>query len=273
MKILMIDVGGTNVKLMATGHEGRRKVPSGKNLTAAQMVKEVLKATEDWEYEGISLGYPSLVADGRPAREPLNLGSGWLNYDYEKGFGRPVRFINDAAMQALASYQTGRMLFLGFGTSTGAAIIVDDIIIPLEIGMLRLTRRSHFMDKLSDAARQRDGKRRWLHYVNEAIVMMQDVFRPEDTVLGGGNAKDIDPVPKGCRLKDNQAAFIGAARLWPGSDMIAEPYGTSYRIRKRSHAEHPPAAPAEVSPPKPKSSPRKKKGTTNRASAKKVARK
>src|SRR3954470_13871923 len=154
MKILMIDVGGTNVKLMASGHEGRRKVPSGSKLTAAQMVREVIKTTEDWEYDAISLGYPSLITDGRPAREPLNLGGGWLNYDYEKAFQRPVRFINDAAMQALASYQTGRMLFLGFGTSSGGTMIVDDVIIPLEIGTLKLTRTLRFMDALTNAARQ-----------------------------------------------------------------------------------------------------------------------
>ena len=252
MKILMIDVGGTNVKLMASGHEGRRKVPSGPNLTAAQMVREVLKATEDWEFEAISMGYPSLVNDGKPAREPLNLGGGWLNFDYEKAFKRPVRFINDAAMQALASYQTGRMLFLGFGTSTGAAIIVDDVVIPLEIGMLRLTRRTHFMDALCNAARQKNGRKRWLRAALEAIEMMRDVFRPEDTVIGGGNGKEIVPLPKGCRLRDNQAAFTGATRLWPGADMIAEPYGSSWRIRKKPSSEHPPAQPAEVSPPKKK---------------------
>lgn len=251
MKILMIDVGGTNVKLMASGHEGRRKVPSGKELTAAQMVKEVLKATEDWEFEAISLGYPSLVKDGRPAREPLNLGGGWLNYDYEKAFKRPVRFINDAAMQALASYKTGRMLFLGYGTSTGAAMIVDDVIIPLEIGMLRLTKSIHFMDALTDEARQKD-KKEWLKYAYESIAMLQDVFRPEDTVIGGGNGKSIDPLPEGCRLRDNQAAFTGATRLWPGVDMIAEPYGSSWRIRKKPSSEHPPAQPAEVSAPKKK---------------------
>lgn len=252
MKILMIDVGGTNVKLMATGHEGRRKVPSGQQLTPAKMVREVLKATEDWEFEAISLGYPGLVSDGRPARDPFNLGSGWVAFDYEKAFKRPVRFINDAAMQALASYQKGRMLFLGFGTSTGAALIVDDVIIPLEIGILRLTRQLRFMDALCDAARQRNGRKRWLKWVYQAVAMMQDVFRPEDTVLGGGNGKDIDPLPKGCRHRDNQAAFTGAARLWPGVDMIAEPYGTSWRIRKKPSSEHPPAAPAPVSHPKKK---------------------
>jgi predicted NBD/HSP70 family sugar kinase len=248
MKILMIDVGGTNVKLMASGHEGRRKVPSGKKLTASTMVREVLKAAEDWQFEAVSLGYPSLIIDGRPAREPLNLGGGWLNFDYEKAFKRPVRFINDAAMQALASYQKGRMLFLGFGTSIGATIIVDDVIIPMEIGTLRLTRSTRFMDRLSNEARQREGRATWLKSAYEAVAIVQDMFKPDDTVLGGGNAKDIDPLPKGCRWRDNQAAFTGATRLWPGADMIAEPYGTSWRIRKTAKSEHPPATPALPKP-------------------------
>jgi polyphosphate glucokinase len=252
MNILMVDVGGTNVKLMASGHEGRRKVPSGPMLKPSQMVCEVLKATADWEYEAISLGYPGPVVDGRPGREPLNLGPGWLKFDFEKAFKHPVRFINDAAMHALASYRQGRMLFLGFGTSIGAAIIVDDVIIPLEIGILRLTRRVRLMDALSDAARQRLGRRRWRRAAWDAIAILQDVFRPEDTVIGGGNGKDIDPLPKGCRLRDNQAAFAGAARLWPGTDMIAEPYGSSWRIRKKPNSEHPPAAPVAVSRPKKK---------------------
>jgi polyphosphate glucokinase len=236
MNILMIDVGGTNVKLMASGHEGRRKVRSGRTLTATQMAKEVLEATQDWSYDAISIGYPSLVSDGRPAREPLNLGGGWLNFDYEKTFGKPVRFINDAAMQALASYNTGRMLFLGFGTSIGATVIVDDVILPFEIGMLRLTRRARFMDRLCKAAFKRDGRKLWLRSAYDVIEMMRDVFKPDDIVLGGGNASQIDPLPKGCRMRDNQAAFAGATRLWPGADMIAEPHGTSWRIQRKRGA-------------------------------------
>jgi polyphosphate glucokinase len=236
MNILMIDVGGTNVKLMASGHEGRRKVPSGPKLTATQMAKEVLKATEDWDYEAISIGFPGLVSEGRPAREPLNLGGGWLNFDYEKTFGRPVRFINDAAMQALASYSTGRMLFLGFGTSIGATVIVDDVILPFEIGILRLTRRARFMDLFCIEAYKRDGRKLWLRSAYDAIEMMRDVFKPDDVVLGGGNAPQIDPLPKGCRMRDNQAAFAGATRLWPGADMIAEPHGTSWRIHRKRGA-------------------------------------
>jgi polyphosphate glucokinase len=233
MKILMIDVGGTNVKLMASGHEGRRKVRSGPNLTAAQMAIEVLKATEDWEFEAISLGFPGLVGGGRPAREPVNLGGGWVNFDYDKAFGKPVRFINDAAMQALASYSTGRLLFLGFGTSIGATLIADDVILPFEIGTLRLTRRARFMDRLSKEVYKREGRKLWLRSAYEAIEMMRDVFKPDDLVLGGGNAPQIDPLPKGCRLRDNRAAFAGATRLWPGADMIAEPHGTSWRIHRK----------------------------------------
>lgn len=245
-KILMLDVGGTNVKMMASGHEGRRKFPSGPELTPARMVKEALKATEGWEFEAVSLGFPGLVIDGRPGREPMNLAGGWVNFDFEKAFKRPVRFINDAAMQALASYQKGRMLFLGFGTSTGSAMVVDDVLIPLEIGPLRLRRRGRLCDFLSEAGRKKTGTKRWNQYLAEAVEMAQMVFTPDDTVLGGGNAKLIDPIPKGCRIRDNQAAFTGALRLWPGADMLAEAYGTSFRIKKTAKSEFPPAEPAPI---------------------------
>jgi predicted NBD/HSP70 family sugar kinase len=236
MKVLMIDVGGTNVKLMASGHEGFRKVPSGSRLTASQMVKEVLKATADWEFEAVTLGFPGLVADGKIVREPLNLGGGWINFDYKKAFKRPVRFINDAAMQALATYEAGRMLFVGFGTSTGATIVVDDVIVPLEIGMLCLPDGKRFIDRLTDEAKKKRGKKKWLRSVHPAIDMLRDVFKPDDIVIGGGNAKDIEPLPPGCRVQSNQGAFRGACRLWPGADMFAEPYGTSWRIKKRRPA-------------------------------------
>jgi polyphosphate glucokinase len=233
MKVLMIDVGGTNVKLMASGHEGYRKVPSGPKLTASKMVREVLRATKDWEYEAVTIGFPGLVAEGKIVREPLNLAGGWISYDFKKAFKRPVRFINDAAMQALASYQTGRMLFLGFGTSTGATVVADDVIVPLEIGMLCLPDGKRFIERLTDEAKTKRGRKKWLKSVYPAIDMLRDVFKPDDIVLGGGNAKSIDPLPPGCRLQHNQGAFIGACRLWPGADMLAEPYGTSWRIKKR----------------------------------------
>ncbi len=242
----MVDVGGTNVKLMASGHEGRRKVPSGPKLTPAKMVREIEKATTDWEYECISLGFPGLVYQGVPASSPVNLGPGWMNFDYERAFKRPVRFINDAAMQALAAYEKGRLLFLGFGTGTGAAIVVDDVLIPFEIGSFPLRKKGNFGDLLSEPGRAKLGKKAWLRLLIDGVAAVQSIFKPDDTVLGGGNAKLIEPLPKGCRLRDNQGAFIGAVRLWPGTDMLAEPYGSSYRIKKTAKSEFPPAEPAPV---------------------------
>ncbi|OAI42531.1 hypothetical protein AYO41_04080 [Verrucomicrobia bacterium SCGC AG-212-E04] len=230
MKILMIDVGGTNVKLMASGHDDRRKVPSGPKLSAKIMVEEVLGATKDWQYEAISLGYPGLVVDGVPVAEPLNLGGGWLGFNFKEAFQRPVRIINDAAMQALASYRDGRMLFLGFGTSVGATVIADDVIVPLEIGCLRLKSGRKFMEQVSAKAYKRDGRRKWLKAVHEVVNQMRDVVKPTDIVLGGGNSKEIEPLPEGCRHRDNRRAFIGARRLWEGTDLLASSYGTSWRI-------------------------------------------
>ena len=238
MKVLMIDVGGTNVKLMASGHEGFRKVASGRSLTASQMARKVLAATKDWEYEAVTIGYPGLVADGKPVREPLNLGGGWLKFNFKKAFKAPVRFINDAAMQALASYETGRMLFLGFGTSTGATVVVDDVIVPLEVGLLCLPDGKRFIDRLTDERRQARGRKKWVKSANEAIEILRDVFKPDEIVLGGGNAKDIEPLPPACRRQHNQTAFLGATRLWHGADMLAEPHGTSWRIKHKKKKKH-----------------------------------
>ncbi len=232
MKILMIDVGGTNVKLMASDCNGWRKVPSGRKLSAKEMVKEVLDATRDWEYDLISLGFPGMVVNGAPIAEPLNLGGGWKDFDFQAAFQRPVRIINDAAMQALASYQDGRMLFLGFGTSVGATVIADDVIVPLEIGMLRLKNGARFMERVSAKAYKRDGHRKWMKAVSEVVSQMRDVVKPTDIVLGGGNAKEMDPLPHACRRRDNQHAFVGARRLWEGADLLASPYGTSWRISR-----------------------------------------
>lgn len=234
MKVLMIDVGGTNVKLMASGHEGFRKFPSGRAMTAAKMVKGVLEATQDWEYEAVSLGFPGLVRNGKVDRNPLNLGGGWVDFDFDKAFKRPVRIINDAAMQALASYETGRFLFLGLGTSVGATLIADDTVVPLEIGMMPLSKSEAFMDRLSKEALTTLGKRRWQKSVTRAIALLRNIFWPDHFQLGGGNAKHIDPVPEGCERGDNQDAFRGALRLWPGADMLAEAQTTTWRITRRS---------------------------------------
>ncbi len=233
MKVLMIDVGGTNVKLMASRHEGFRKFPSGRKLTAAKMVKGVLAATEDWEYEAISLGFPGLVREGRIARNPLNLAGGWMDFDFEKAFQHPVRIINDASMQALARYENGRMLFVGLGTSVGASLIADDIVVPLEVGIMRLSKSEGFMDRLSKEAMNTLGKARWQKSVNRALAVLRDVFWPDHIALGGGNAKHLNPVPEGCERGENQDAFRGALRLWPGADMLAEAQTTTWKITRQ----------------------------------------
>ncbi len=237
MKVLMIDVGGTNVKLMASGHEGFRKFPSGRGLTAAKMVKGVLAATEDWEYEAISLGFPGLVREGKIARNPLNLAGGWVDFDFSKAFKRPVQVINDASMQALARYETGRMLFVGLGTSVGAALVADDCVVPLEIGIMRLSKSEGFMDRLSKEALNTLGKARWQKSVTRALALLRDVFWPDHIALGGGNAKHLDPLPEGCERGDNQDAFRGALRLWPDADLLAEPQTTTWRITRPAKAK------------------------------------
>lgn len=237
MSVLMVDVGGSNVKMMAA-HDGEmRKIPSGPTLSGEEMIRGVLEATKDWEYEKVSVGFPSLIREGRPIREPLNLGGGWLDIDYNTAFGRPVRFINDAAMQALGNYDKGRLLFLGLGTSIGTSVIVDDNLIPIEIGMIKLTRKARFMDRLSKVALKEGGKTKWLVAVHEAVKMMQDVFHPDETVLGGGNSKLIDPLPENCRRVNNRSAYVGARRLWENSDLYASACATSWRIhRNEAHS-------------------------------------
>lgn len=232
LKILMVDVGGTNAKCMASGQEGMVKIPSGPDFTPRKMVRQVLKATEEWEFDAVTLGYPGVVSDGRPAEEPGNLGSGWVKFDYRKAFRKPVRIINDAAMQALASYNSGRMLYLGFGTSIGGALIVDDVVIPLEVGMLHLPTGRKLCEKLADIHLKQHGRKKWVRRVKSAVEMLRDVFQPDDIVLGGGNAKHVQPLPKDCRIRENHIAFRGAIRLWPGGDILAESYGTSWRIKK-----------------------------------------
>ena len=237
MKVLMIDVGGTTVKMMASGHEGSRKFESGRGLTAAKMVKGVLEATQDWEYEAVSLGFPGLVREGKIAKNPLNLGGGWTEFDFGKALKKPVRIINDAAMQALARYESGRMLFVGLGTSVGAALVADDTIVPLEIGIMRLSKSEGFMDRLSKEALETLGKARWNKSVTRALSLLKDIFWPDHIALGGGNARHLDPLPEGCERGDNQDAFRGACRLWPGADMLAEPVVTTWRIKRKPNGK------------------------------------
>ena len=233
-KVLMIDIGGTNVKFMVRGNSEMRKFPSGRGLTAKHMVEGVLRATQDWDYEVISLGYPGLVQDGKLVREPLNLSGGWLHFDFSKAFDRPVRIINDAALQALANYRRGRMLFVGFGTSVGATLVADDVVIPVELGLIPFSKRHTFVTRLTKEARRKDGHKRWQEAVFAALALLQDIFWPSDTVVGGGNAKHLDPLPESCRLTRNSDAIRGAVRLWEGADLFAKAHGSTWRIERET---------------------------------------
>ena len=233
-KVLMVDVGGSNVKLMVSGQDAVRKVKSARRMTAMQMVKGVLATTKDWHYDVISLGFPGLIKDGQVARNPLNLGGGWEGFDFEKAFKKPVRIINDAAMQALAAYERGRLLFVGFGTSIGASLIADDVVVPVEVGLMRLSKSQAFMDRLTKEALARWGQAKWQKGVEQALALLKDLFWPEHVVIGGGNAKHLDPLPEGCTRAANKDAFKGALRLWPGADLLAVPQVTTWRIERPS---------------------------------------
>jgi polyphosphate glucokinase len=222
VKVLTIDIGGTNVKVLATSHEGRRKFPSGVTLTPDRMVTEVRKLVTDWQYNVVTIGYPGLVLDGQPAREPHNLGPGWVGFDFARAFGCPVKIINDAAMQALGTYNCGIMLYLGLGTGLGSALIVDGgIVLPIELGHLSY-RKGTFEDYVGLRGLKRLGKKKWRKHVNFGIARLIEAIHPDDVVLGGGNAKLLKELPPGCRAGDNAYAFAGGFRLWeyPGESRI-----------------------------------------------------
>jgi polyphosphate glucokinase len=214
MKILVVDVGGTNVKLLATGRPDRVKLDSGRTLTPERMVTAVQQATSDWAYDVVSMGYPGPVRDGQPTVEPHNLGRGWVGFDYARAFGRPIRIINDAAMQALGSHEGGRMLFLGLGTGLGSALVVNGVVQPLELAHLPYRRGHTFEAYVGAAGLERLGRRRWRHYVADVTERLATAMQVDYVVLGGGNAKKLDELPRGARLGANANAFIGGFRLW-----------------------------------------------------------
>jgi polyphosphate glucokinase len=214
VKVLVVDVGGNNIKLLATGRRGVRKIPSGRTLTPGRMVQEVRKATADWSYRAIALGFPGVVRDGRIAEEPVNLGRGWIRYDFARGFGRPVRIVNDAVMQALGSYRGGRLLFLGLGTGLGATLIINGQAQPLEIAHLSYRAGKTYEDFLGKRGFDRAGKKRWRRLVFEIVPRLHAAFQVDEVVLGGGNAKMLRTLPRGCRRGDNRNAFRGGFRLW-----------------------------------------------------------
>src|SRR6267378_6453154 len=214
MKVLVVDVGGTHVKLLATGRKLRTEIPSGPAMTPAKMVKAVREIAKTWEYNAVSIGYPGPVVHNQALTEPHNLGRGWVGFDFQKAFGCPVRFINDAAMQALGSYEGRRMLFLGLGTGLGSAMIVDGILEPMELAHLPYKKGRTFEDYLGIRGMQRLGKKKWRSHVADVVEQLKIALEADYVVLGGGNSKLIKTLPAGCQLGDNSTAFTGGFRLW-----------------------------------------------------------
>jgi len=215
MNVLVVDIGGTNVKILATGQAEPRKFPSGPTLTPKRMVAGVKKLAGDWKFDVVSIGYPGPVLGGRPVSEPFNLGPGWVGFNFQAAFGRPVKVINDAAMQALGSYKRGKMLFLGLGTGLGSTMIVDGIVEPAELGHLPYkSKRRTYEDYVGLRGLKRMGRKRWEQHVVELIGRLIAALEPDDVVLGGGNVKQLKQLPAGCRAGDNANAFLGGFRLW-----------------------------------------------------------
>ena len=213
MNVLAIDVGGTHIKILATGEKTPLKFVSGPKMTAKQMVRGVKKLAAGWNYDAVSIGYPGPVLHGRILHEPHNLGPGWVGFDFKQAFGCPVKVINDAAMQALGSYKGGSMLFLGFGTGLGSAMVVDGLLEPMELGHLPY-RKATYEDYVGIGGLKRYGKKKWRKYVLDTVQRLSTALEPDEIVLGGGNVKLLKKLPKKCRQGDNANAFVGGFQLW-----------------------------------------------------------
>jgi polyphosphate glucokinase len=213
MNVLVIDVGGTNVKLLLSGRDTPRKFASGPKLTAEEMVKGTKQLTADWKYDAVSIGYPGAVLHNRPLIDPYNLGKGWVGFQFRKAFGCPVKIMNDAAMQALGSYRKGKMLFLGLGTGLGTALVVDGTVEPMELGHLPY-KKGTYEDYVGKRSLEKRGRKKWQKQVFDVVEKMTQALEPDEVVLGGGNVKKLSKLPPLCRAGDNKNAFIGGFRLW-----------------------------------------------------------
>ena len=216
-KILVIDVGGTNLKIQASGMKEAVKVPSGPKMTAAQMAAAVKKVSVNWQFDAVSIGFPGPVKDNRPVREPHNLGGGWVKFDFKKAFGKPVKMINDAAMQALGSHTGGCTLFLGLGTGLGSALVIDGGVLPLELAHLPYHKNKSYEQYLGNLALKRLGKKKWRHHVEEVVLLLKNALLADTVVLGGGNARLVKKFPPGVEAGKNANAFAGGERLWHNS--------------------------------------------------------
>jgi predicted NBD/HSP70 family sugar kinase len=213
LKVLVIDVGGTNVKVFVSGQKEARKFPSGPRLTARRMVAGVKAVTGDWKYDAVSIGYPGVVRKGRIAVDPVNLGKGWVGFSFRTAFRRPVKVVNDAVMQALGSYRGGTMLFLGLGTGLGTALIVNGHFVPMELGHFPY-RKKTIEEYLGTSGFETLGRSQWRKLVGEVVGEFVSAFLVDEVVLGGGNVKKLARLPRGCRAGANTNAFLGGIRLW-----------------------------------------------------------
>jgi polyphosphate glucokinase len=214
MAILVIDVGGTHIKLRLQGRDEVRKSPSGPNFTPQATIDKVRDATEDWSFDRVTIGYPGPVVDGAIHQEPINLGQGWVGFDFASALSCPVKIINDAAMQALGSYEGGRMLFLGLGTGLGTALVFNHFLVPMELGHLPYKKGKTFEDYVGHAGMKRLGHRKWQDAVFDVVNRLRNAFLADYLVLGGGNVKKMEELPPFCRIGDNRNAFLGGLRMW-----------------------------------------------------------
>jgi len=238
MKVLVVDIGGTHIKFLATGQTEHREFPSGPGMTPKRMVAGVKKLTSDWKYDVVSIGYPGVVVHNRPIVEPYNLSAGWIGFPFRRAFGRPVKLINDAAMQALGSYKGKKLLFLGLGTGLGSAMIADGIIEPMELGHLPY-KKATYEDYVGLRGLKKRGKKKWRQDVAEVVARLVAALEPEDVVLGGGNVKKLKDLPGGCRKGDNGNAFVGGFRVWEQAAGASsfEP-GRATELRPRKEQRH-----------------------------------